>query len=436
METESRPLADMMRPQAIEEFVGQEHLLGPGRPLQVAVNRRHLQSMILWGPPGTGKTTLARILSRRIGLAFETLSAVTDGVREVRAVVERAGQQDTATVLFVDEVHRFNKSQQDAFLPHLETGLLILIGATTENPSFALNSALLSRSQVHVLRPLTPEHIGILVDRALGDVERGLGRFGVSLEQDAREVLLEAADGDARRALNLLETAYLLAGEADGRVRVTVEHVRAASSASLRRFDKGGDIFHDLTSALHKSIRGSDPDAALYWMSRLLDGGCDPNYLSRRLIRIASEDVGNADPRALGLCIDAADAFQRLGSPEGELALAQATLYLAVAAKSNAVYRAFKEARMDMQRFGTAEVPNHLRNAPTRLAERLGHGKGYRYAHDEPEGYAAGEDYFPTGVPRRNYYEPVDRGMESRIREKLAHLRSLDDDWQRNRRRS
>jgi putative ATPase len=418
----SRPLADAMRPETLDEFVGQDHLLAPGRPIHAAVHKGHLQSMILWGPPGTGKTTLARILSRQTGSAFDTLSAVTDGVREVRAVVERARGRDAATVLFVDEVHRFNKSQQDAFLPHLETGLLILIGATTENPSFALNNALLSRAQVHVLNALAPEDIETIVRRALADEVRGLGASGIRVEDEALTALIDAADGDARRALNLLETAWMLADEG----RVTAELVREAASASLRRFDRGGDLFYDVTSALHKSIRGSDPDAALYWMCRLLDGGCDPNYVSRRLIRIASEDVGNADPRALGITLDAAESYNRLGSPEGELALAQAVVYLSVAAKSNAVYRAFNEAKADMQRFGSAEVPLHLRNAPTRLAERLGHSKGYRYAHDEPEGYAAGEEYFPVGVPRRHYYDPVDRGMESKIREKMRRLRELD----------
>jgi putative ATPase len=430
----SRPLADSMRPRNLEEFVGQEHLLAPGRPLHAAVQKSHLQSMILWGPPGTGKTTLARILASQTSLAFDTLSAVTDGVREVRQVVERARQRGAATVLFVDEVHRFNKSQQDAFLPHIETGLLVLIGATTENPSFALNNALLSRTQIHVLKALEPDHIRAILARTLEDAERGLGGTGISVDASALGELVDAADGDARRALNLLETACLLADESPDGVQVTVARVREAMSASLRRFDKGGDLFHDLTSALHKSIRGSDPDASLYWMMRLVDGGCDPNYIARRLIRIASEDVGNADPRALALALDAAQAYQRLGTPEGELALAQTVLYLAVAAKSNAVYRAFNEAKEDMERFGSVEVPAHLRNAPTRLAERLGHGKGYRYAHDEPEGYAAGEEYFPVGVPRRQYYEPVDRGMEAKIREKLRHLRELDESAREKRR--
>ncbi len=422
----THPLADRMRPRSLDEFVGQTHLLGDGRPLHAAARSGRLSSMILWGPPGTGKTTLARILARHTGLAFDTLSAVTDGVREVRRVVEEARDREAATVLFVDEVHRFNKAQQDAFLPHLETGLLVLIGATTENPAFALNNALLSRARVHVLKALSPEELRSIVESALADTERGLGGRGVALEEDAMNTLVDAADGDGRRALNLLETAVLLADDADGDgIRIDAARVIQAASASMRRFDRGGDIFYDLTSALHKSIRGSDPDAALYWLARLLDGGCDPNYISRRLVRIASEDVGNADPRALTLAVSAAEAYQRLGTPEGELALAQAAVYLAVAAKSNAVYRAFNAARADMERLGSAEVPPYLRNAPTKLAAGLGHGRGYRYAHDEPEGYAAGEHYFPDGVSRR-YYEPVERGMEAKIREKLRHLRELD----------
>ncbi len=426
MSARPQPLAETMRPRTLDEFVGQEHLLAPGKPLRTQVESGHLQSMILWGPPGTGKTTLARILTRETGLAFETLSAVTDGVREVRQVVERAGLRDTATVLFVDEVHRFNRSQQDAFLPHLESGLLVLIGATTENPAFALNNALLSRSQVMVLKSLGREHLARIVEAALADPERGLGELPVEASPEAIEALVDAADGDARRALNILDTACLPARGGTG-LRLAATDIAEAASTSMRRFDKGGDVYYDLTSALHKSIRGSDPDASLYWMARLLDGGCDPNYISRRLVRIASEDIGNADPRALGVAVDAAGAYQRLGSPEGELALAQAAVYLAVAAKSNAVYTAFKDAMADMPRFGSAEVPPHLRNAPTRLAASLGHGHGYRYAHDEPEGYAAGEQYFPVGVPARHYYHPVERGLETRIRDKLAHLRELDN---------
>lgn len=420
----ARPLADRMRPRCIEEFIGQEHLLDRGRPLHAAASGGALQSMILWGPPGTGKTTLARILADREGLSFATLSAVTDGVREVRAVVEQARQREAATVLFVDEVHRFNKAQQDAFLPHLESGLLVLIGATTENPAFALNNALLSRARVHVLKPLSADHLARILKAALADDERGLGALAVGVDDEAVDALVDAADGDARRLLNLLETACLLAADDDHQVGVA--RVTEAASASLRRFDRGGDIFYDLTSALHKSIRGSSPDAALYWMARLLDGGCDPAYLARRLVRIASEDIGNADPRALTLAVSAADAWRQLGTPEGELALAQAVVYLAVAAKSNAVYTAFNAAREDVRRLGTAEVPVHLRNAPTRLARESGHGRGYRYAHDEPDGYAAGEQYFPEGMERR-YYEPVDRGTEARIREKLARLRQLDE---------
>jgi len=425
MTAATRPLADRMRPGSLEEFVGQEHLLAPGRPLAAAAESGRLASMILWGPPGTGKTTLARILAGRADMDLDTLSAVTDGVAEVRAVVARARERERGTILFVDEVHRFNKSQQDAFLPHLETGLLVLIGATTENPAFALNNALLSRAAVHVLKVLEPVHIGAIVRRALADGERGFGGTGAELDTEAEGLLVEAADGDARRALNLLETAWLLA-KAEGSVLISAQKVREAASASLRRFDRGGDIFHDLTSALHKSIRGSDPDAALYWMARLLDGGADPHYIARRLIRIASEDVGNADPRALSLALDAGEAYRRLGSPEGELALAQAAVYLAVAAKSNAVYTAFGEAMADARGHGTAEVPAHLRNAPTSLARRLGHGKGYRYAHDEPEGYAAGESYFPDSMPKRRYYRPVDRGMEAKIGDKLRHLADLD----------
>ncbi len=425
MTAATRPLADRMRPETLDEFVGQEHLLAPGMPLAAAAASGRLASMILWGPPGTGKTTLARILAGQADMDLDTLSAVTDGVAEVRAVVARARQRERGTILFVDEVHRFNKSQQDAFLPHLETGLLVLIGATTENPAFALNNALLSRAAVHVLKVLEPDHIGAIVRRALADPERGLGGTGAELDTEAESLLVEAADGDARRALNLLETAWMLA-TAEGAARIGARKVREAASASLRRFDRGGDIFHDLTSALHKSIRGSDPDAALYWMARLLDGGTDPHYIARRLIRIASEDVGNADPRALSLALDAGEAYRRLGSPEGELALAQAAVYLAVAAKSNAVYTAFGEAMADARGHGTAEVPAHLRNAPTSLARRLGHGKGYRYAHDEPEGYAAGEHYFPDSMPKRRYYRPVDRGMEAKIGDKLRHLADLD----------
>ena len=422
----TRPLADRMRPRSLDEFVGQSHLLAPGRALRAAAESGRLASMILWGPPGTGKTTLARILASQAGLAFDTLSAVTDGVREVRRVVDAARDRDAGTLLFVDEVHRFNKSQQDAFLPHLETGLLVLIGATTENPAFALNNALLSRASVHVLESLTAADLRTIAEVALSDAERGLGGAGVTLDEGAKDALVSAADGDARRLLNLLETAATLGRPEADTVVVDIACIAEAASTSLRRFDRGGDVFHDLTSALHKSIRGSDPDATLYWVARLLDGGCDPLYIARRLVRIASEDVGNADPRALPLAVAASEAFQRLGSPEGELALAQAAVYLAVAAKSNAVYTAFNAAREDVRHLGTAPVPNHLRNAPTRLAASLGHGRGYRYAHDEPGGYAAGECYFPEGISRR-YYEPVDRGMEAKIREKLQHLRDLDE---------
>ena len=428
-----RPLADLMRPQGVEEFVGQSHLLGPGRPLHVAVRDGRLQSMILWGPPGVGKTTLARILTLRAGLVFETLSAVTAGVAEVRKVVGEARSRAQPTVLFVDEVHRFNKAQQDAFLPHVESGLIVLIGATTENPSFALNNALLSRCAVHVLKTLDGDELGTVVERAVRRLDARPGARAVEFAGDARAALIEAADGDARRALNLLENAVALAG--DERPIVTPETVDAARGAAARRFDRGGDYFYDLVSALHKSIRGSDPDASLYWLARILDGGADPNYVARRLIRIASEDVGNADPRALGVCLDAAEAYRRLGSPEGELALAQAVVYLAVASKSNAVYRAYRAAAADVERFGSAEVPPHLRNAPTALARGLGHGAGYRYAHDEDRAFAAGERYFPQDVPPRRYYEPVDRGLETKIRARLEDFRRRNRESLRQRRR-
>jgi putative ATPase len=419
----SQPLADSMRPQNLQEFVGQTHLLSPGKPLFAAVEEKRLVSCVLWGPPGSGKTTLARLMARLTGLDFESLSAVTDGVKEVRQVVQRALQRDVSTILFVDEVHRFNKVQQDAFLPYLESGLLILIGATTENPSFALNNALLSRAQVFSLQRLTEGDIDLLLGRALRDVARGLGKFEYQLDPEAKKLLCQSADGDARRALNLLESSALLAYSADQTRRISLAIVAEAIKGLVRRFDKQGDIFYDQISALHKSIRGSDPDAALYWLCRMLDGGCDPLYLARRLIRIASEDIGNADPRALSISIDAAVAYERLGSPEGELALAQAASYLAVAAKSNAVYKAFGAAMQEVKSSGTAEVPLHLRNAPTRLMESLGHGKAYRYSHDEPGGFSAGQHYFPDTVGSQHFYQPVQRGLETRISDKLSNLR-------------
>jgi putative ATPase len=425
-----RPLADRLRPGTAADIRGQDHLLGPDKPLRAALESGRLHSMILWGPPGSGKTTLARVLAAAAHAHFRALSAVLAGVKEVREAVaaaqEQRAQHQRPTVLFVDEVHRFNKSQQDAFLPHVEDGTLTLVGATTENPSFALNSALLSRVRVYVLRPLTAEALSEIVDQALADVECGFGGM-LTLVPEARLALLRAADGDARRVLMLLEIGADLAGNAaDHRKTLTMDIVKQISAASMRRFDKGGDLFYDQISALHKSVRGSNPDAALYWLNRMLDGGCDPGYVARRIVRMASEDVGNADPRALGLALDAWTAWDRLGSPEGELALGHAVTYLACAPKSNAVYNAFAAARSDVENGGTLEVPIHLRNAPTRLARTLGHGKDYRYAHDEDNGFAAGVDYMPDELGNRLYYQPVKRGLEIKIGEKLAHLRQLD----------
>jgi len=416
-----------MRPRRPAELAGQSHLLAPGRPLHEALARGAVHSMILWGPPGSGKTTLARLLAAEWGAHTITLSAVLAGVKDIRASIEEAAQARAAgrstTVLFVDEVHRFNKAQQDAFLPHLEDGTVVLIGATTENPAFELNNALLSRARVYVLKPLEPDDLLEVLNRALSDAERGLGGQGLAPGDGVLELLASAADGDARRALGFLELAADLAGEER---RVDLSMAEQVVGGTLRRFDKGGDAFYDQVSALHKSIRGSDPDAALYWLARLLDGGCDPLYVARRLVRIASEDIGNADPRAMALALDAWDVQERLGSPEGELAVAQAAVFLAVAAKSNAVYKAFSAARADVADHGSLEVPAHLRNAPTRLAKSMGHGAGYRYAHDEPDGYAAGENYFPERLGRRRYYRPVPRGLEARIAERLAELRDRD----------
>jgi len=422
----SQPLADRMRPRSLDEYVGQAHILGEGKPLRRAILSGHLHSMILWGPPGTGKTTLARLLANHAGQRFITLSAVLSGVKEIRAAVEQARQtlaaEGRATLLFIDEVHRFNKAQQDAFLPHVEDGTFVFVGATTENPSFELNNALLSRARVYVLKALDREAIRTLLERAVNDTERGLGELGLQLDDDQLELLTEAADGDARRALNLLEIASDLAE--DGRIPQTV--LEEVVSGQVRRFDKGGEAFYDQISALHKSVRGSAPDAALYWLARMLDGGCDPLYIARRVVRMASEDIGNADPRALQIALNAWDVQERLGSPEGELAIAQAVVYLACAAKSNAVYKAFGQAMKLARESGSLEVPLHLRNAPTRLMKELDYGKAYRYAHDEPGGYAAGENYFPEALAGTRLYHPVDRGLEIQIGEKLRRLAELD----------
>lgn len=415
-----------MRPRVLSEFIGQEHIVGEGKPLRSAIEADRYHSMIFWGPPGTGKTTLARIIAHHSGARFLSLSAVLSGVKDIRNAVEEARRvqqlEGRSTVLFIDEVHRFNKSQQDAFLPHVEDGTVVFIGATTENPSFELNNALLSRARTYVLRSLEPAGLEEVIAQALADPTRGLAERGLTLDPDLRHNIAVAADGDARRALNLLELAADLSEGAS----ITRQAVEEVITGNLRRFDKGGDLFYDQISALHKSVRGSAPDAALYWFCRMIDGGCDPLYIARRVVRMASEDIGNADPRALAIALDAWEAQERLGSPEGELCIAQAVLYLASAAKSNAVYKAYQAAMKDAGESGTRDVPVHLRNAPTRLMKELGHGRAYRYAHDEPDAYAAGEHYFPDDMREPVYYEPVERGLEIRIREKLERLRAMD----------
>lgn len=425
-----QPLAARLRPLCLEEFVGQDHLLSPGKPIHEAIQKKLPHSMILWGPPGVGKTTLAKVLAAACDYHFESLSAVLDGVKEIRATIERARfHQDSnskQTILFVDEVHRFNKAQQDAFLPHIENGTVLFVGATTENPSFELNNALLSRARVYLLKALTETDLEAVIDGALQDKERGLGKLSLQLSPAQRKMLARAGDGDARRALNYLEVLSDMAELEQGERRVTDESVQQVLGEGSRRFDKGGDSFYEQISALHKSVRGSSPDAALYWLARMLDGGCDPNYLARRLVRIASEDVGVADPRALPLVLSCWDTFNRLGSPEGELALAQAAVYLASAPKSNAVYEAFAAARQAVHENGSLEVPLHLRNASTSLSKELGYGEDYRYAHDEENGFAAGENYFPPLLSDAQFYFPKNSGLEIRIKEKLESLRSLN----------
>jgi putative ATPase len=420
------PLAERLRPRTLDEVVGQQHLLGAGKPLRLAFEAGKPHSMILWGPPGVGKTTLARLMAQAFEAEFIAISAVLSGVKEIREAVARAEavlqQSGRRTILFVDEVHRFNKSQQDAFLPFVEQGLITFIGATTENPSFEVNGALLSRASVYVLQPLTTADLAELVARG---VFKSL--FSFTLSDAARDSLVAYADGDARRLLNLVEQVST-AAEQTKRTEVDDDFVKQTLTQSLRRFDKGGDAFYDQISALHKSVRGSSPDAALYWLTRMLDGGADPLYMGRRLIRMAVEDIGLADPRALRVALDACETYERLGTPEGELALAQAALYLAVAPKSNAAYVAYNRAREVVRNDQSRPVPEHLRNAPTKLMKDLGYGREYRYAHDEPGAYAAGESYLPDGMPAPGLYEPTDRGLEAKIADKLAHLRQLDRD--------
>jgi putative ATPase len=426
----SIPLAERLRPHTLDDVIGQHHLLGPGKPLRVAFESGQPHSMILWGPPGVGKTTLARLMADSFNAEFIALSAVLSGVKDIREAVERAqvtrANSGRRTILFVDEVHRFNKSQQDAFLPHVESGLFTFIGATTENPSFEVNSALLSRAAVYVLKSLSDDDLSAMIDRASTQELDGIG-----FAAEAKSTLIASADGDGRKLLNNLEIVARAAAAKD-RYEVDEALLASALSENLRRFDKGGDAFYDQISALHKSVRGSNPDASLYWFVRMLDGGADPRYLARRIIRMANEDIGLADPRALRLALDATETYERLGTPEGELALAEAVVYLACAAKSNAVYNAYNAARAFVAKDKSRPVPEHLRNAPTRLMKELGYGKLYRYAHDEPDAYAAGETYLPEGMRDPGWYQPTPRGLEGKIGEKLAYLRSLDREAKKN----
>ena len=425
----TNPLADRMRPRQLNEYIGQQHILKQGKPLYEAIKSGHLHSMIFWGPPGSGKTTLARIIAQHSDAEFIPISAVLAGVKDIRDAVTQAKlthkEQHRPTVLFVDEVHRFNKSQQDAFLPHVEDGTFYFVGATTENPSFALNNALLSRARVYVLNALTTDDLLVVLEQALSNKDRGLGILEISMRDSVKLQFAQAADGDARRLLNQLEIAAELA-LAHGEKEITEVFATEVLSGGVRRFDNQGEEFYNQISALHKSVRGSAPDAALYWLCRMMDGGSDLTYLARRIVRMASEDIGNADPRALQIAINAWEAQERLGSPEGELSLAQAVVYLACAPKSNAVYMAYNAAMRDAKQYGSLPVPVHLRNAPTKLMKSLDYGKEYRYAHDEPEAYAAGENYFPDELTGSSYYQPVARGLEIKIAEKLKHLKDLD----------